>query len=225
MNYLFRLLILSFFSVLLLVACKKNYAPVDDAWAINQEKAGRYIVQQGDTLYAIAWRYNMDYRTLANQNHLSSPYIVKVGQIIFINPPTHKTSASAITSKNISDKTIHWIWPAKGRIITHYSPRVGQKGINIAGKKGEPILAAATGKVAYAGHGLRGYGNLVIIKHNDEFLSAYAHNQTLLVREGDEVQAGQKIATMGNSESKMVMLHFEIREAGKSVNPLLYIHP
>jgi lipoprotein NlpD len=215
---------------------------------VSQEKSESYIVQPGDTLYAIAWRYNMDYRILAEQNHLSSPYVVKVGQKISLKPilsqslqtlpsPKKTIKNEPISQKNnpallstpittsSSKQPIQWVWPAKGKIIAHYSPTVSQKGIDIAGQEGEPILAAASGKVAYCGNGLRGYGNLIIIKHNEEFLSAYAHNQTLLVHEGEEVKAGQKIATMGKSESKRVMLHFEIREAGKSVNPLLYVKP
>ncbi len=249
-----RLIKITFnFTLLLLVtACTtKNYAPVENAWSVSQEKSESYIVQPGDTLYAIAWRYNMDYRTLAEQNHLSSPYVVKVGQRLSLKllpiqpipkaplpakiirnnvPATQQNNARSSpmitnSSASSSKQPIHWVWPAKGKIVAHYSPTVSQKGIDIAGQEGEPILAAASGKVAYCGNGLRGYGNLIIIKHNDEFLSAYAHNQTLLVHEGEEVKAGQKIATMGKSESKRVMLHFEIREAGKSVNPLLYVKP
>lgn len=234
----------------LLAGCgyhKPNYAPVGTAWSISEDKPGTYVVQPGDTLYAIAWRYNLDYRALAEENHLSPPYVVKTGQILSVKPVVYhpasaaKKSAAPVKYKKVTpsvkatpsstkpapmpNQAIRWVWPAKGRIIAHYSPTVGQKGIDIAGQKGEPILAAASGKVAYAGNGLRGYGNLIIIKHNEEFLSAYAHNDTLLVHEGDEVKAGQKIATMGDSESKRVMLHFEIREAGKSVNPLLFVKP
>jgi lipoprotein NlpD len=248
-----------FLSFLFLTACSHvaNFAPVGEAWSASQGKPGSYVVQPGDTLYAIAWRYNLDYRALAEENNLPPPYVVKVGQVLSVKPvsstvvspvrsyPAQKvtknkasqkissTSSTVKTHKtNPSPKNIHssnlpirWIWPARGKIVAHYSPTVGQKGIDIAGQEGEPILAAAAGKVAYCGNGLRGYGNLIIIKHNDEFLSAYAHNQTLLVHDGEEVQAGQKIATMGQSESKRVMLHFEIREAGKSVNPLLYVKP
>lgn len=247
MSYLTRRF---FFSILVfcIVGCHKhipNFAPVGTAWSISEDKPGTYIVQQGDTLYAIAWRYNLDYRALAEENHLSAPYIVKTGQTLSVKPVVyhpvtpsapkkavvHTTSTKKVVASTSKTKTvvanlsIRWLWPAKGRIVAHYSPTVGQKGIDIAGQKGEPILAAATGKVAYAGNGLRGYGNLIIIKHNEEFLSAYAHNDTLLVHEGDEVKAGQKIATMGDSEAKRVMLHFEIREAGKSVNPLLFVKP
>ncbi len=233
-----------------LVSCGEhvgNYAPVGTAWSISEDKPGTYTVQPGDTLYAIAWRYNLDYRALAEENHLPLPYVVRTGQILSVKPvvyrpepvrkvivsPKPKTTVTYIKTKKpvitsttlMTDLPIRWVWPTKGRIVAHYSPSVGQKGIDIAGQKGQPILAAATGKVAYAGNGLRGYGNLIIIKHNEEFLSAYAHNDTLLVHEGDEVKAGQKIATMGSTEAKRVELHFEIREAGKSVNPLLYVKP
>lgn len=233
-----------------MTACgETNYAPVQNAWSVSEDKSGTYTVQPGDTLYAIAWRYNLDYRALAQENHIPLPYVVQVGQVLSVKPVVYHAEVNqkvTMTSSSIAQKKasqsksikkinkttlstaiipLRWVWPAKGKIIAHYSPSVSQKGIDIAGQEGEPILAAATGKVAYAGNGLRGYGNLIIIKHNEEFLSAYAHNDTLLVREGDEVKAGQKIATMGKSEAKRVMLHFEIREAGKSVNPLLYVKP
>lgn len=118
---------------------------------------------------------------------------------------------------------ILWAWPAQGRIINTYSPTGLNKGLDIAGIAGTPVLAAASGKVVYAGNGLRGYGDLIIIKHNDEFLSAYAHNRKLFVKEGQMVKVGQVIASMGNTESKQVVLHFEIRKAGKPVDPQKYL--
>lgn len=253
--------LISLFIFFCLISCSENYAPVNMAWSSKSEPKGGYIVQKGDTLYSIAWRYDMDYRNLAQVNHLVPPYSLEVGQVISLDISTlqfkpkkpqrvsntsyHqvKTTSSPqvakksqnypkVTTKSpIQTKTVStvfdnkWIWPAKGKIVASYSPEKGDKGVNIAGKMGEPIYAAATGKVAYAGNGLRGYGNLVIIKHNDEFLSAYAHNQRILVQEGQNVKRGQMIATMGNTESKEVMLHFEIREAGKSVDPLMYVKP
>lgn len=117
-----------------------------------------------------------------------------------------------------------WNWPTNGRIIDSFSTKEGgNKGVDISGMLGQPILAAASGKVVYAGNALRGYGNLIIIKHNDDYLSAYAHNNTLLVHEQQEVNRGQKIATMGSSGASSVRLHFEIRYQGKSVNPLRYL--
>jgi lipoprotein NlpD len=118
----------------------------------------------------------------------------------------------------------HWYWPVSGKIIGTFSEtQQGNQGIKIAGRRGELIKAAADGKVVYAGDALRGYGNLVIIKHNDDFLSAYAHAETILVKEKQLVAAGQAVAKMGDSGANQVMLHFEIRYHGKSVNPLKYL--
>ncbi|MBI3311650.1 murein hydrolase activator NlpD [Serratia quinivorans] len=117
-----------------------------------------------------------------------------------------------------------WRWPTDGKIIDNFSSSEGgNKGVDIAGSRGQPISATADGRVVYAGNALRGYGNLIIIKHNDDYLSAYAHNDTMLVREQQEVKAGQKIATMGSTGTSSVRLHFEIRYKGKSVNPLRYL--
>jgi lipoprotein NlpD len=118
---------------------------------------------------------------------------------------------------------IAWAWPAQGKLICMFSSNDLHKGIEIAGKSGAPVLAAAAGKVVYASNGLRGYGLLIIIKHNDDYLSAYAHNQKLLVTEGQNVRVGQVIAKMGATEARRVMLHFEIRKAGKPVDPLQYL--
>ncbi|UIP28433.1 peptidoglycan DD-metalloendopeptidase family protein [Photobacterium sp. TLY01] len=128
------------------------------------------------------------------------------------------------TPASVADKVDNWVWPAKGRIISRFSSSDnGNKGIDIAGQRGQDVNATAAGKVVYAGNALRGYGNLVIIKHNDDYLSAYAHNDRVLVREQDTVTAGQKIALMGSSGTNSVRLHFEIRYKGKSVNPLKYL--
>lgn len=117
-----------------------------------------------------------------------------------------------------------WQWPAQGRILSTFQASTGlNKGIDIAGNLGQPVIAAAAGQVVYAGEGLRGYGKLVIIKHNDTFLSAYAHNDQLLVKEGVAVKAGQRIADMGSSGTDRVKLHFEIRREGTPVDPLKYL--
>lgn len=116
------------------------------------------------------------------------------------------------------DDEMSWLWPASGPVIGSFD-EVRSKGISIAGKAGDPVLASAEGKVVYAGSGLRGYGNLVIIKHNSIYLTAYAHNQTLLVKEEQSVKRGQKIAEMGSSDAERVQLHFEIRKQGKPVDP------
>jgi lipoprotein NlpD len=129
--------------------------------------------------------------------------------------PTATSNAAPITA---------WKWPTDGKIIDNFSSSDGgNKGIDIAGSRGQPIVATASGRVVYAGNALRGYGNLIIIKHNDDYLSAYAHNDTMLVREQQEVQAGQQIATMGSTGTSSVRLHFEIRYKGKSVNPLRFL--
>lgn len=117
-----------------------------------------------------------------------------------------------------------WRWPANGKVVQGFSDRAGgNKGIDLTGPYGAPVLAAATGKVVYSGSGLKGYGQLLLVKHNNSFLSAYAHNKRLLVREGDEVTAGQKIAEMGRANHGMVRLHFEIRHNGQPVNPMIYL--
>ena len=116
---------------------------------------------------------------------------------------------------------VYWRWPTKGKVIEGFSIR--NKGIDIAGKYGQPVMTTAPGVVVYAGSGLLGYGKLLIIKHSDDYLSAYAHNSKLLVKEGQRVRNGQVIARMGNTGSKRVMLHFEIRRAGKPVNPLKFL--
>jgi len=118
---------------------------------------------------------------------------------------------------------IDWYWPVKGSLRNRFDPSNGKKGLDIEGKMGQPILAAAGGTVVYSGNGLIGYGNLVIIKHDDNFLSAYGHNRRLLVKEGNAVKQGQKIAEMGDSGKQGVILHFEIRRDGKPVDPLRYL--
>lgn len=117
-----------------------------------------------------------------------------------------------------------WVWPTQGRVMNGYRPDApGKKGIDISGKKGQPVKAAAAGKVVYSGSGLVGYGRLIIIKHNETLLSAYGHNSKLLVSEGDYVKAGQEIANMGSSGTDRTQLYFEIRKNGKPVNPLRYL--
>lgn len=120
-------------------------------------------------------------------------------------------------------KSIAWRWPSEGVIVSSFSPSKGKKGLDIRGKLGQSVIAAAPGNVVYSGSGLIGYGNLVIIKHNDTYLSAYGHNRRLLVKEGTAVKQGQKIAEMGDSGKEGVILHFEIRRDGKPVNPLSYL--
>ena len=131
-------------------------------------------------------------------------------------------SPASPASGGSGDEDVGWIWPASGSLIAGFDESKN-KGYDIAGKAGDPVLAAADGRVVYAGAGLRGYGNLIILKHNNTYLTAYAHNQTLLVKEDQSVQKGQKIAEMGNSDADRVKLHFEIRRQGKPVDPSRYL--
>lgn len=136
---------------------------------------------------------------------------------------TSTAAASAATTPSAAppaagDDALVWMWPASGSVIVAFD-EVKSKGLAIAGKAGDPVLAAADGRVVYAGSGLRGYGNLVIVKHNATYLTAYAHNQTLLVKEDQTVRRGQKIAEMGSTDAERVQLHFEIRKLGKPIDP------
>ncbi|MGA8034035.1 MAG: peptidoglycan DD-metalloendopeptidase family protein, partial [Casimicrobiaceae bacterium] len=123
------------------------------------------------------------------------------------------------------DDQLNWMWPAKGKVVAQFSDTANLKGIDIAGTAGEPVYASAAGRVVYAGSGLRGYGKLIIIKHNATYLSAYAHNQNILVKEGQQVARGQKIAEMGSTDASRVMLHFEIRRFGKPMDPEKFLPP
>jgi lipoprotein NlpD len=146
--------------------------------------------------------------------------VIKSGAL---RPYTIKHSTTHVSPEIHPDKPVtQWIWPARGTISNRYSAK--NKGIDIAGQFGEPIYAAASGRIVYAGNGLRGYGNLIIIKHNSEYLSAYAYNSILFVHEGEWVKSGHKIAEMGASSSDRAMLHFEIRRHGNPINPLNILH-
>jgi len=219
-------------------------APVQDLWNKPMSTLRMHVAQKGDTLYSVAWRYGKDYRDLAYINDLKPPYTIVAGQRLQLSPrklvtetttrlqPTISKNTQEVTQTTIPmlEQEPHiappsaWQWPALGKIINRFAVNNGgNKGIEIAGIAGNAIWATAAGKVVYAGNGLRGYGNLLIVKHNEEFLSAYAHNSKLLVKEGELVKAGQVIAEMGDTEAQQVMLHFEIRKAGKPVDPLQYL--
>jgi lipoprotein NlpD len=209
--------------------------------------AGYYRVKRGDTLARIALDNGQSPRDLAQWNNMANPNQIEVGDLILVKPPAGskssarpapKTDASKFdvtrvdapksdTSKPVSSKEIvsepgiRLSWPAKGKVIEDFSEKT--KGIDIAGKLGEPVSAASEGSVVYAGNSLRGYGNLVIIKHDNTYLTAYAHNRVLSVKEGDVVKKGQKIAEMGDTDTNSVKLHFELRVNGKPVNPTPYL--
>ena len=193
-----------------------------------------YNVKKGDTLYSISWRYGMDYKTIAKINNIRSPYNIYVGQKLTFKSSRKVTKTSTWTKKktgstkttkaNTTNQRLTWRWPTKGKLISTYSKNAaGRKGINISGQSGQKIIAAASGKVVYSGNGLPRYGNLLIIKHNEVYLSAYAHNKTLLVKEGQYVKSGQRIATLGRTGTQKNQLHFEIRRNGKPVDPLRFL--
>lgn len=138
------------------------------------------------------------------------------------NKPLTSGDARADVATEADEETLEWVWPASGKIVAGFSEG-GAKGVDIGGRSGQPVIAAAPGKVVYSGNNLRGYGNLVIIKHNKTYLSAYAHNSLVVVKEGQSVSRGQKIAEMGKTDADSVKLHFEIRRFGKPVDPLKYL--
>ncbi|MGY5796611.1 peptidoglycan DD-metalloendopeptidase family protein [Rheinheimera faecalis] len=149
--------------------------------------------------------------------------VARNNQTGYVRKQTVKENATA-AENTVSSSKVRWAWPVRGPILAGFSnAEHGNKGLDIGGKAGTPIKAAAAGEVVYAGNALRGYGNLVIIRHNDDFLSAYAHNRKLLVKERDTVASGQTIAEMGNTDATSVRLHFEIRFRGKSVDPKRYL--
>ncbi|BDD94675.1 MAG: peptidoglycan DD-metalloendopeptidase family protein [Pandoraea sp.] len=225
-------------------------APVIDNTPVP---AGYYRVKPGDRLYRIALENGQNYRDIARWNNIQNADQIEVGQVLRVKPPAGDTgtplpaplasnnvasvppavvtppaSASATAAPSapsaVSSGELQLSWPAKGNVVGRFDDSKN-KGLNIGGTVGEPVYAAGAGKVVYSGAGLRGYGNLVIIKHDATFLTAYAHNRTLLVKEGDSVTRGQKIAEMGNSDADRVMLHFEVRRDGKPVDPMKYLPP
>lgn len=198
----------------------------------NLTKALYYTIKKGDTLYSIGFRSGHGYRRLASWNKISPPYRVYPGQKLKLFSAStqkknqnkyksrKKTSVIAINNKNISK--LYWQWPVQGKIVKSFYA-TGNKGIDIAGYIGKKIRAVESGIVVYSGNGLVGYGNLLIIKHNYLYLSAYAHNRRLHVKEGDKVKKGQLIAEMGARSDAKPILHFEIRKNGNSVNPVNYL--
>jgi lipoprotein NlpD len=159
--------------------------------------------------------------TLAATARPAPPEVVATLPPREIRPESQRPPISA----EGDEERLDWTWPAKGKLIAGFSETANLKGIDIAGNSGDPIVASAPGKVVYAGSGLRGYGKLIIIKHNKTYLSAYAHNREILVKEGQQVTQGQKIAEMGNTDADQVKLHFEIRRLGKPMDPVRYLPP
>ncbi|PSJ79921.1 peptidoglycan DD-metalloendopeptidase family protein [Neisseria iguanae] len=208
-----------------------SYAPVD----VN---AATHTVVRGDTVYNISKRYGIDQNDLRSWNNLADNTI-GVGQVLRVKPagyvapataaittaavpaPTPATTATVSTGSTRTVSGITWQRPTVGKVVTDFGGN--NKGVDISGNAGQPVVAAADGKVVYAGSGLRGYGNLVIVQHNSTFLTAYGHNQSLMVNEGQTVKRGQIIAKMGSTDAPRNQLHFEVRQNGKPVNPTAYV--
>lgn len=245
-----RLLVLM--SVLLLLhGCGGGYAPVYDqslgARKVTALAGDEYRVQSGDTLIGIAFKLGVDYRELQRINKIRDRNLIYAGQVLKTRSaspqprtvePQQQRSASAkprvarkadtnspAKPKVVPAKSdITWGWPHSGKILAGFSSAEGgNKGLDIAGTIGDPVVAAADGTVVYAGSGLLGYGNLVIISHNQDYLSAYAHNSRILVRENQKVKFGEPVAEIGNTGASVPMLHFEVRRDGRPVDPLRYL--
>ncbi len=197
-----------------------------------------HIVRPGDTLYTIAWRYGVDYRALARWNGLEDPNRIFVGQRLSLRPPRAGTSAASTPTRSSASSQSRtaslpppivmpapqWQWPTRGEVVTKFGSHEGiDSGIGIAGTSGQSIVASADGRVVYAGTGLIGYGQLVIIKHNDTYLSAYGHTEHVLVTQGQQVKKGQQIAEMGYGPSRQPRLHFEIRRNGEPIDPMQFL--
>lgn len=219
---------------LLLGGCGHNPSkvPVVERSEGDLDKRGYYTVRKGDTLFSIAWKFGLEYHSLARANGIRSPYTIHPGDKLVIRGQagSKQSSASSKPPANTQKKPTvtpsyskgeSWRWPVNGTLAKRYSSSGKiHKGIDINGKIGQPVLAAKSGKVVYAGTGLKAYGLLVIIKHDERYLSAYAFNRKSLVKEGQTVKAGQRIADMGTKDGKQPMLHFEIRRDGNPIDPL-----
>lgn len=216
----------------------------------NAGRVGYYTVKPGDTLTRIALDSGQSPQDVVRWNQIENPNRIEVGQVLRVMSPNETdvvvrpvtkpsittTAAAPAASSPVAaespasvparpvpaDGTLNWVWPANGAVLAGFD-EVKNKGVDIGGTAGDPVLAAADGRVVYVGAGLRGYGNLIILKHDNVYLTAYAHNRTLLVKEDQSVLKGQKIAEMGNSDADRVKLHFEVRRQGKPVDPVKYL--
>lgn len=216
--------------------------------AENAGKPGFYTVRPGDTLIRISMDHGYGWRDIKAWNNLDDPDRLAVGQVLRVAPPETGTVVTPIqprsaparpmqeqqtasapaaapktppSSASAAASSVKFIWPANGNVVSTFDAS-SNKGIGIAGNAGDPVMAAAEGRVVYAGS-LRGYGNLIVINHNNTLWTAYAHNQSLLVKEDQTVRQGQRIAAMGSSDSDVVKLHFEVRRQGQPVDPLTHL--
>lgn len=212
-------------------------------------KPGQTVtIRKGDTVYALARIHSITPADLIAWNRLSNPSTIHPGQVLKLYPPSAATPAATTASRPAATTTasagstpartpattpaatapastgISWRWPADGALVGRFvNGDTTKQGVDIAGTSGQDVRAAAAGTVVYSGAGLVGYGELIIIKHNDQWLSAYGHNRKRLVNEGQVVRSGDKIAEMGRTSAARDMLHFEVRYNGKPVDPLLYL--
>ncbi len=227
-----------------LSACESTHAPapVANGWAHVNSTQRVYVVQPGDTIYSIAWKFAKNYQRLAAANHLIAPYTVTPGQSLQLTRSqqdkkavqakvlvktevlikTKESSALVNKAPESVKANGHFPWPLKGTVVANFGQN-GCKGLDILVPIGTPVKAIDSGTVVYAGDNLHGYGQLLIIKHEHDLMTAYAHNSTLLVQEGGLVTAGQVIALSGDSEATKPMLHFEVRQAGHPVNPAHFL--
>lgn len=196
-----------------------------------------HVVRAGESLHQIAFRHRIDAEALAGWNRIDNPDLIFAGQRLRLDPPPDyqprksmqvpaPQSGAAVPTAGPGPEIRpgDWQWPATGPVIAGYGdPTSLGRGVDVSGNQGDIIVAAAPGRVVYSGSGLLGYGNLIILKHNVTFLSAYGHNSELLVREGDKVKAGQPIAKMGLGPGDQAVLHFEIRQHGKPVDPMKFL--
>ena len=243
----------SILCLMLLSACSNYAAPVSTRDQPPSMRITTHQVSAGESLYSIAWRYDLNFRLLARANGLSAPYSLNPGQrltlkttgislneratrplnttVKAVNIPSTVVNSGAITSEKtptpfkkkpkpeVFSKNWQWKWPIQGKTVETFSPANLRKGVSIKGASRSMVRPAAPGIVVYAGDGLRGYGKLVIIKHSEILLSAYGHNEKILVKEGQNVKQTEIIAKLGSKGT----LYFEIRKDGYPVNPSLYI--
>lgn len=225
-NKLRKFVFLKFFLIILLSGCA--FFP-----------SGIYHrVQKGETLWRISRVYEVDLDEIARINHLADATRIKTGQLIFVPGAKERKDTLAYSGRSISPRSrkkerakpppelIDFSWPLKGKILVGFGKRSGKRhqGVDIEGREGTPIVAIYDGIVTYSSNKLRGYGNMVIIKHNEDYSSVYAHNRINLVREGERVKKRQAIAQVGATGwADVPHVHFEIRERGKAVNPVFYL--
>lgn len=216
---------------------------------VTAPAATEVTVRPGDTLYSLSRENDISLSRLVAINGLKQPYVINPGQVLRltgtpmarpmpapitsvasatmpnkVNPPIKAPVKTAVVSPVESNRKISWRWPIEGKVIARFNKNKNHaKGIVIAGSEGQGVRATSAGKVVYSGNGLISYGNLIIIKHSRSYLSAYAHNKKLLVKEGETIKAGQKIAELGKTGTEKPKLHFEIRKNGKPVDPMSYL--